>query len=111
MVRFHVDEVETNHIVGTILHIARHLDTGHEWPLWMVDFQGQLVELTMVPGDMVIFESSKVIHGRPLALHGDYYINTFFYYKPKNYINNFTHKETENTVKDTGVPNSDKNEL
>ena len=31
---------------------------------------------------MVLFESSTVIHGRPTPLPGEYYANTFLYYKP-----------------------------
>lgn len=85
VVRFHVDELQSGHILGAILHLARDLDQGSDWPLEVVDFHGERKRMTMEPGDMVLFESSKVIHGRPEPLPGDYYVNVFFYYRPKSY--------------------------
>ena len=92
IVRFHVDQKETNHVFGTILHLARNLDLNKDWPLEVIGFDGRPVRMTMAPGEMVMFEASKVIHGRPLPLEGEYYINTFFYYRPKRHKHDVTHK-------------------
>ena len=38
----------------------------------------------MEPGDAVLYESAKCMHGRPKALQGDQYVNEFFHYRPMN---------------------------
>ena len=58
------------------------LDAGTDWPLVMIATDGELETVIMKPGDMVLFESSRVIHGRPAVLQGDYYVNSFFYFIP-----------------------------
>ena len=75
-------QAETGHVFGIILHVARDLDNGSDWPLVVIDKHGHRESIIMTTDSMVIFESSTVIHGRPSPLEGDYYINSFFYYKP-----------------------------
>jgi hypothetical protein len=36
----------------------------------------------MEPGDMVLYESLSVIHGRPFPLQGEYYANLFVHFEP-----------------------------
>ena len=83
-VRMHVDEVESGHVIGAILQVAQdpNMSGKDRWPLEVIDFHGQRKEIFMNPGDMVLFESSKLVHGRPRTLPGDYYVNSFFYYTP-----------------------------
>jgi hypothetical protein len=38
--------------------------------------------MTMKPGDMVMYESHSVIHGRPYPLQGGYYANSFLRFEP-----------------------------
>ena len=36
----------------------------------------------MVPGDMILYESHSVIHGRPFPLNGSHYANVFVHFEP-----------------------------
>ena len=83
-VRMHVDEVESGHVLGAILQVAqdRTMSNSNTWPLEIIDFNGERQKIYMNPGDMVLFESSRLVHGRPTTLPGDYYVNSFFYYTP-----------------------------
>lgn len=36
----------------------------------------------MAPGDMVLYESHSVIHGRPFPLKGKYFANVFVHFEP-----------------------------
>ena len=83
-VRMHVDELESGHVIGAILQIAQDPNIRHTggWPLEIINFGGEREEIIMNPGDMVLFESSRLVHGRPATLKGEYYVNSFFYYTP-----------------------------
>jgi prolyl 4-hydroxylase len=39
----------------------------------------------MVPGDMILYESHSIIHGRPYPLNGSYYANLFLHFEPFSY--------------------------
>ena len=36
----------------------------------------------MKPGDVILYESAKCYHGRPIPLEGTEYANIFLHYKP-----------------------------
>ncbi len=36
----------------------------------------------MEPGDMVLYESHSVIHGRPFPMRGNYFANCFIHFEP-----------------------------
>jgi hypothetical protein len=40
------------------------------WPLEVYGHDGKATNVTMMPGDMVLYESHSVIHGRPFPLKG-----------------------------------------
>ena len=85
-VRMHVDEVETGHVFGVILQVTQapqaEDDPLQPWLLQLVSPDGRRQGVSMHPGDMLMFESSLVIHGRPEPLQTQYYVNSFLYYKP-----------------------------
>jgi hypothetical protein len=39
--------------------------------------------ITMVPGDMVLYESTTLPHGRPVAFKGTVFRNIFVHFSPK----------------------------
>ena len=43
---------------------------------------GKAQNITMLPGDMVLYESHSVLHGRPFPMKGKYYANIFVHFKP-----------------------------
>jgi prolyl 4-hydroxylase len=57
-------------------------DVDEDWILEVIDRQGNAVNVTMEPGDMVLYESGSLIHGRPFALKGRYYANIFIHFEP-----------------------------
>eukprot|EP00956_Cyclotella_meneghiniana_P010808 scaffold15119_cov63-Cyclotella_meneghiniana.AAC.7 len=52
------------------------------WPLEAYDHSGKAHNLTLNPGEMILYESHSVLHGRPFALEGEYYANIFVHFKP-----------------------------
>ncbi len=38
--------------------------------------------LCQLPGDMVMYESHTIVHGRPAPLDGAFFANTFVHFEP-----------------------------
>lgn len=62
----HVDRLPL--VTSAIINVAQESD--EPWPLEVVAHDGRVHNVTMVPGDMVLYESHSVIHGRPFTLKG-----------------------------------------
>lgn len=43
------------------------------WPLEIYDRHDRAINVTMEPGDMVLYESGSLVHGRPFPLKGRYF--------------------------------------
>ena len=71
------------HIVSFILHIDSS-DDAEPWPIFIEDFNGRTHEVTLTPGDILFYESSKCFHGRPRRLNGSWYTSIFVHYYPKH---------------------------
>lgn len=52
------------------------------WPLEVIGHDGFAHNVTISPGEVILYESHSVIHGRPFALKGKYYANVFVHFKP-----------------------------
>ena len=76
----HTDRSQT-HVVSFILHIASS-DNADPWPLFIEDYHGRTHAVTLTPGDVLFYESSKCNHGRPIPLNGDWYTSVFVHYYP-----------------------------
>jgi hypothetical protein len=79
--RMHVD-TEGTHIISVILHIE-HKNMDKDWPLVVINRDGDREEIFMNAGDMVLYESASLPHSREQELKGDYYVNMFIHFKPK----------------------------
>ena len=79
----HVDNPET-HVISSILHIGSSED-AQEWPLVLEDYAGNTVEVHLTPGDLLLYESSRLLHGRPTVFQGSWYTSLFIHYKPDGY--------------------------
>ena len=66
----HVDKVKT-HVISCILHVD-HSEDSEPWPIFIEDFQGNTNEVVLESGDLMFYESSKCIHGRPRSFHGSW---------------------------------------
>ena len=67
----HVDRLPL--VLSAIINVAQ--DTEEEWPLEVFGHDGRAYNITMTPGDMILYESHSVLHGRPFSLKGRYYAN------------------------------------
>lgn len=55
----HVDRLPL--ISSAIINVAQDID--EEWPLEVIGHDGKATNVTMEPGDMVLYESHSVLHG------------------------------------------------
>ena len=66
----HVDKSRT-HVISCILHVD-HSEDSEPWPILIEDFQGNTNEVVLESGDLMFYESSKCIHGRPHKFNGSW---------------------------------------
>ena len=62
----HVDRLPL--VSSCIVNVAQDVD--EPWSLEVYDRQGRAVNVTMEPGDMVLYESGSPIHRYPFPLKG-----------------------------------------
>jgi hypothetical protein len=67
-------------ISSAIINVDQDVD--EPWFLEVYDHQGVAHNITMEPGDLVLYESHSVIHGRPYAMRGRFYANIFVHFEP-----------------------------
>jgi prolyl 4-hydroxylase len=79
----HVDRLPL--VSSAILNVAQDVD--EDWPLEVYDHNGRAYNVTMKPGDLVLYESHSIIHGRPFALRGRYYASIFIHFEPIGPLN------------------------
>ena len=58
----HVDTVRT-HVVSAIMNIDQEVE--RDWPLIILDHDDREHSVIMQKGDMLLYESAKLLHGRP----------------------------------------------
>jgi prolyl 4-hydroxylase len=75
----HVDREDT-HIVSSALCVDKHV--WEPWPLHVIDIDGQALDVDLAPGELVLYESSKISHGRPAPLKGRFHVGMFLHYRP-----------------------------
>lgn len=81
ILRMHVDTVAT-HVVSAIINVDQ--DVQEDWDLLILDHEDNEHSVRMRPGDMVLYESAKLLHGRPKPFKGAHYDNIFAHYRPVN---------------------------
>lgn len=70
-------------ITSAIINVDQDVGNMYEpWPLEVYGHDGRAQNITMIPGDMVLYESHSVLHGRPFPMKGKYYANIFVHFKP-----------------------------
>ena len=81
----HVDRLPL--VVSAIINVAQDVD--EPWPLEVYGHDGVAYNITMEPGEMILYESHSVLHGRPFPLKGRYYaVSIFCRVKCMIYVNN-----------------------
>jgi len=74
----HVDRMPL--VSSAIINVAQDVD--EPWPIEVYAHDGKAYNVTMEPGDMVLYESHSVLHGRPFPLKGRFYANLFVHFEP-----------------------------
>ena len=69
-------------MISAILNIKQNVDS--DWPLQIYDNSGKLHEIILAPGEMVWYESARLIHGRVEKLNGTSFENVFVHFMPKS---------------------------
>lgn len=76
----HVDRQP--HFVSSTICVDRALDAP--WPLHVESIDGQVSQIDTEPGELVFYEGTRLAHGRPYPLAGDFYAGIFLHYYPAN---------------------------
>ena len=66
----HYDKFVTHHI-GSIICVDKDLNGADDWPLHIINHQGEEKLIYLNVGDIVFYESAKLLHGRPRPLTGN----------------------------------------
>jgi len=74
----HVDRLPL--VSSAIINVAQDVD--EPWPLEVYTHDGRAVNVTMEPGDLVLYESHSIVHGRPYPLKGRFFANVFIHFQP-----------------------------
>ncbi len=75
----HVDRTET-HVISATLCIDYALE--RPWPLYLKTRDEEELFVHLTPGQMLLYESAILEHGRPVPLDGEYYVGMFVHYRP-----------------------------
>ena len=74
----HVDRLPL--VASAMIAVAQDVD--EPWPTEVYDHDGNAHNVTLDPGDMLLFESHSVIHGHPFPLQGRYVALIFIHFEP-----------------------------
>jgi len=78
----HYDKINT-HVVSAIIHLDDNSNVP--WELYIEDHSFRPHRVTMKYGDVLFYESTTCLHGRPVAFDGTYYRNMYIHFKPENW--------------------------
>jgi prolyl 4-hydroxylase len=78
----HVDRQP--HIVSTTICVDHALNAP--WPLHIENIDGAVSQINLEPGEFVLYEGTRLAHGRPYPLDGDYYAGVFVHYRPAGQV-------------------------
>jgi hypothetical protein len=74
----HVDRLPL--VSSAMVCVAKDVD--EDWPVEIYDHQGVAHNVTLDPGDMLLFESHSILHGRPFPMRGRFYAMLFIHFEP-----------------------------
>jgi prolyl 4-hydroxylase len=78
----HYDKKNT-HVISAIIHLEDKADTP--WPLYIEDHRFKSHQITMEYGDVIFYESTTCLHGRPTPFAGDSHKNMYIHFKPERW--------------------------
>jgi prolyl 4-hydroxylase len=77
----HVDKLST-HVVSFIINLGQEVDKDLPWNLDILSNSGEAAKVELKPGDMLLYESARLPHGRTQTFQGDSYMNIFVHFRP-----------------------------
>ena len=77
----HRDRLKT-HIISAIINVDQVVD--EDWPLIIEDNYCRKHHVFLNPGEVIFYESARLLHGRPLPLKGNKFANIFCHFMPVN---------------------------
>lgn len=90
----HVDRLPL--VSSAIINVAQDVD--EPWPIEVIGHDGKAHNVTMEPGDMVLYESHSILHGRPFPLKGRFFANLFVHFEPTGH--SLRHHNIKHEIKD-----------
>ena len=60
----------------------------------MINHLGEKKKIFLKPGEMLLYESAKMPHGRQFPLNGEFYDNLFVHYRFKNHKFSYDKNDT-----------------
>lgn len=78
----HYDKKNT-HVISAIIHLED--TTEKPWPLYIEDHNFKPYQITMEYGDVIFYESTTCLHGRPTPFEGDSHRNMYIHFKPEHW--------------------------
>lgn len=84
----HRDRLET-HVLGASLNIDQ--SDKNYWPIRIQDHLYRWRSMSIQPGQMIFFESARLLHERPVPLRSDRYIGVFSHFLPVSPIQKWHH--------------------
>jgi prolyl 4-hydroxylase len=73
----HVDRLPL--VSSAIVNVDQDVD--EPWPLEVIGHDGKAHNVTLLPGEMALYESHSILHGRPFPLKGKYMANVFVHFE------------------------------
>lgn len=71
-----------SHVISAVLQIDQKVHSP--WPFILINHSGKKKKIHLQPGEMLLYESCTIRHGRQFPLDGDYYDNLFVHLTPRN---------------------------
>ena len=71
-------------ICSAVLNVAQDV-ASEPWPIEVYGHDGNAYNITLEPGDMVLYESHSVLYGRPFPLKGRFHANLFIHFEPSGH--------------------------
>eukprot|EP00281_Chroomonas_sp_CCMP1168_P032002 CAMPEP_0206247654 /NCGR_PEP_ID=MMETSP0047_2-20121206/19934_1 /ASSEMBLY_ACC=CAM_ASM_000192 /TAXON_ID=195065 /ORGANISM="Chroomonas mesostigmatica_cf, Strain CCMP1168" /LENGTH=774 /DNA_ID=CAMNT_0053673211 /DNA_START=32 /DNA_END=2356 /DNA_ORIENTATION=- len=99
-------------VTSAIINVDQDVD--EDWPLEVIGHDGVAYNVTMEAGDLVLYESHSIIHGRPYPMKGRHFANVFVHFEPYSpYIRGKPHPnvQAKPKPKSTSVNKGGENKL
>ena len=68
------------HVISSTICVDADLEVP--WLLEATDIDGATHAVNLEPGELLLYESARIPHGRPTPLNGRFYSGMFVHYQP-----------------------------